>query len=148
MIEAVRGYLAMLRSPPEAARDRLEALAAALDHLALAYHSTPELHRDDVPDLPDGMADKEMRQIAIAAFPDFGFYAVVVPDENPEQETMMGDAIDDLADIAIEMERVQWLWETNGAQEANWHFRFWYRSHWGRHLHDLRRYVHARQFEG
>jgi len=148
MIDAVQLYLALLRSPPEAAHERVGALAEALDRLAFARHSTPAIQRDDVPDLPDVTPYTEMRAIAAATFPDFGVYAVVTPDENPLQQAMMGDAIDDLADIALDMERVEQLWEKKLLDEANWHYRFWYGAHWGRHLHDLRSYVHARQFEG
>ena len=147
MIEAVRSYLALLRSRPEAESDSLQALAAALDRLACAYHAVSEIVRAEVPDFPDHTTYQEMREIAAARFPNLGFYAVVPPVEDLGQQAMMGDAIDDLADIALEMERVEWLWSHARTQEAEWHFRFWYRAHWGRHLQDLRSYVHSRQFE-
>lgn len=148
MIDAVRGYLALLRSPP--ANHRLESLAAALDGLAAAYHSTPDVPCDDVLEPEDSTTDAQMRALATAAFPDFGFYTVVRPDEKPErwdQRPMTGDAIDDLADIARDMEQVERLWESGRAEDAGWQFRFGYRTHWGRHLQDLRSYVHARLHE-
>ena len=147
MIDAVRSYLVLLRSPPEAADERVGALAEALDRLALAWHGAPPIDRDDVTDLADHTTYDEMRAIAAAAFPDFGFYSVVPPDENWQQQAMVGDAIDDLADIALEMERVEQLWEKALPAEADRQFRYWYGAHWGRHLHNLRSYIHARQFE-
>ena len=146
MIEAVRSYLALLRSPP--ACDRLPALAATLDYLACAYHATSETAGEDASDPADDTTYETMRELAATTFPDFGFYAVVLPDLNPEQQPMMGDAIDDLADIALEMARVERLWRDGRTQDAEHHYRFGYRTHWGRHLHDLRGYLHARQFEG
>jgi uncharacterized protein DUF5063 len=146
MIEAVRRYLALLKSPPESQDDRIQALAEALDRLAFAYHSTPGVLVADTPDPAIPASYQQVRDEAVRAFPDFGFYAVVRPDANEEREMEMGDAIDDLADIALDMKRIEWRWDYNGPQDAAWHFRFGYRTHWGRHLHDLRSYVHDKQF--
>jgi hypothetical protein len=63
----------------------------------------------------------------------------------PNQSAWISAGASDLTDLALEMERVERLWE-NDAHGAAWHFRFFYRTHWGRHLHNLRSYVHARQF--
>jgi hypothetical protein len=108
VIEAVRSYLALLRLPP--ARDREAALAAALDQLACAYHATSEVAGEEGSDPADHASYEDMRELAAAAFPDFGFYAVVRPDQDPGQRPPMGDAIDDLADIALELARVERLW--------------------------------------
>jgi hypothetical protein len=145
VIEAVRSYLALLRSP--FAGDRLAALAAALDQLACAYHATSEAAGEDGPDPPDSATYEKMRELAAAAFPDFGFYAAVRPGGGPEQLPTMGDAIDDLADIALELTRIERLWVDGRPLDAERNYRFGYRIHWGRHLHDLRGYLHARQFE-
>lgn len=145
MIEAARAYLALLREPP--AGDRVAALAAALDRLAGAYHATPETEASDEADRPNPPTYEQLRDIAAAAFPDLGYYAVTRPEPSGTDAIMAGDAIDDLADIALELEHVVWLWENARAGDAAWHYRFGYRTHWGRHLHDLRSHLHARQFE-
>jgi len=148
MIDAVREFLSFLRSPPEAEVTRLKRLAAILDKLGLAFHSLPEGSGSYGADPPDLTSYDEMRTVAARAFPSFGFYAVVFPEMNPESPLLMGDAIDDLADIALEMERVDWLWENIGRQAAEDHFHFGYCSHWGRHLHEFRSYLHAQLFHG
>ncbi|MET1028380.1 MAG: DUF5063 domain-containing protein [Dongiaceae bacterium] len=147
MIEAVRSYLALLRLPPEAGTDRLQALAKAFDLLAYAYHHVPEAIADDGAEPPERINYSLMREAALQAFPDLGMYAVVAPETDSRSEPMMGDAIDDLADIGLELAWVEWRWAHNSQQDAAWHFRFSYRSHWGIHLHNLRRYLHARQFD-
>jgi len=62
-------------------------------------------------------------------------------------ECMTGDAIDDLADIYGDLIGVSWLWENSGEADAVWHFRFGYQTHWGRHLLDLRSYLHWKLYE-
>jgi len=144
VIVAVRKFLALFTNPPESEAARIRQLAEILDQLACVYHK-----------LPDGAAysaDAEltgyndMRKAAVRVFPDFGFYAVVPPEPDPNVKALMGDAIDDLADIALEMKQVEWLWENGDPRDAERHFRFGYQIHWGRHLHDLRSYIHAQQF--
>jgi hypothetical protein len=87
--------------------------------------------------------------MAALRFPELGFYhsPASVPFEAEEDPTLsLGDRIDDVADIAGELMEVVWRWENNGPADAVWYFRFSYEGHWGRHLHDLRRYLHALMF--
>lgn len=147
MIVAVREFLALFNGPPVPEAARIRKLAATLDKLACAYHELPDgagYSADVSADLP---SYNDMRTAAVRVFPDFGFYAVVPPEPDPNVKALMGDAIDDLADIALELKQVEWLWKNSRPQDAERHFRFGYQMHWGRHLHDLRSYVHARQFE-
>jgi hypothetical protein len=146
MIEAVRDYLTLLRACPEGDIDRLQRLTEILDRLALAHHRAPETLVENAPDPIGQTPYRQIREAVVRAFPDFGLYAAMNAINDPPWEEMTGDAIDDLADIALELEQVLWRWENNGPEDAVWHFRFGYRSHWRRHLHDLRCYLHARQF--
>jgi hypothetical protein len=148
LIDAVRAYLALLRAPPDTEIEALRALARARDQLSCAYHDTSPVDVDDSNDPPELATYEDMRITAARAFPGFGFYAVARPGDVPPSEGSTADAIDDLADIALELLRVEWRWINNGPADANWEFCWGYRSHWGRHLHDLRGYVHALQFEG
>jgi hypothetical protein len=148
MIDAVRAYLALLKSPPSTAKEAVRALARTLDQLSLAYHETSAVVVEDDNEPPALTSYDELRALAVRAFPDFGFYAVARPHEVPSSEALLGDAIDDLADIARDLIEVEWRWLNNGEADATWQFRWGYQFHWGRHLHDLRGYVHACQFEG
>lgn len=147
MIDAVRRYLEILRQPPETATEAWQALAEALDRLACAHHDIDYAFDEDARDPPELATYDKMRTMAAAAFPDFGFYAVVRPGAGVDAHALLGDAIDDLADIALEMMEVEWRWLNNGPSDAAWYIHTSY-GHWARHLIDLRSYVHACLFEG
>jgi hypothetical protein len=146
MIEAIHAYLELFsqeRSPKEIT---CEDLTEVLDRLLVAYHDT----RDAAPDSethPPSLDYDEVRERVQRSFPGFGYYAWSAPEALPGDAVMTGDAIDDLADIYKELSGVAWLSENSSIADAAWHFRFGFRSHWGRHLLDLRSYLHWRLFE-
>ena len=57
---------------------------------------------------------------------------------------MTGDAIDDLADIAGDLEEVLRRFEHSGKNAGDWYFRMLFEIHWGRHLRELQLYLHAK----
>ncbi len=148
-IEAVEGFFEVFQMERAVETERLKALSSALDALALAYTGGTDEALDERqwPEPPVLNSYEHMRAVAAKSFPSFGFYPVTTPDENFGQETTAGDAIDDLADIANDLEVVVWRWKSTSARDAEWHFRFGYVSHWGRHLRDLQSYVHYQLFE-
>ena len=83
---------------------------------------------------------KKLRAQVAARFPNYGLYRA--PGVEPEDEFLLGDAIDDLGDIAIDLAEVAWLWENAGESAALWQFFFGFESHWGSHLRNLQWYVH------
>jgi hypothetical protein len=139
-IEAARHFLAVVweGEPPTD-----EALLAALDRLLAAYHDTPDASPSD----KDVEAPREdgtsLAKKVGARFPDFGFYPVADSTKPLEGAAMMGDAIDDLADLTLEMREVMWLAEHQGVEDAHWHFRLLFFD-WGRHARELSLYLHAR----
>ena len=143
MIEAIQLYLAaaLQISPPS-----IEALAMALDRLALAYGEAPcGAPADEDTEAPDHDRGA-IRRLVADRFPELGFYAVVDPLAVLPETPLVGDAIDDIAEIADDLSEVLWRFTAVGADDAYWHFRFDYQTHWGRHLHDLRSYIHAKLF--
>ena len=119
-------------------------LARALDELALAYHSTPEGRPADEDATPPSKDYRGRYASLSMRFPDYGYYAVSDPTEPLNKENMVGDAIDDLADIASDLEEVVWRFDNVGAEEAHWYFKFLFEIHWGRHLRELSHYLHAK----
>lgn len=121
-----------------------EQLARALDELVMAYHDAPEgFPADDDREPP--REDVRVRLARLGRrFPEYGFYALADPTEPLNEEGLVGDAIDDLADIAGDLEEVVWRHENLGPDDAHWHFKLGFRSHWGTHLRDLSGYLHAR----
>lgn len=140
-VATVRRFLALLRegSPPSD-----EELARALDELAMAYHEAPEGSPADNDREAPGV-DFQKRYAGLGKrFPEYGLYAVADPTEPLNGDSLVGDAIDDLTDIAGDLEDVLWRFENVGAEDAHWHFKILYRAHWGRHLRELSHYLHAK----
>jgi len=114
-------------------------LVRLLDRLALASH-------DAAPDESGRDADTprreypEVRATVAQRFPSFGLYRSGGTDL--DEESLVGDAIDDLSDILIDLSEVAWLWNNVGELEARWQFHFGFVRHWGSHLRSLQWYLH------
>src|SRR3546814_14547549 len=75
-------------------------------------------------------------------FPELGLYGWSELEVQRGGEVMVGDAIDDLADIYAELRGVAWLSAYSRTADVVWQFRNGFQTHWGRHLLDLRSYLH------
>jgi hypothetical protein len=142
MLKAIRSFLdtSLTAEPPS-----ISGVVRSLDELALAYADTPNVApSDDMREPPEHNYDSTYGVLRLR-FPDLGYYTVVDPLQALEDPASVGDAIDDLADIAGELFEVLWRLETLGLEEAQWDFRFGYDTHWGTHLHSLRAYLHAKR---
>jgi len=119
-------------------------LLRALDSLAMAYHQTPEGDPANDGAAPPCRDYQERRASLARRFPDYGYYAAADPTEPINEKAMVGDAIDDLADISADLEEVIWRFQNLGPDDAHWHFRFLFEIHWGMHLRELSLYLHAK----
>ncbi len=81
--------------------------------------------------------------MAGSRFPNYGFYNIATDISVRIGETVLGvgDAVNDLADIATDMYEVVWLWEHTMLENALWQYRWGYENHWGDHLRNLQLYV-------
>jgi hypothetical protein len=140
---SVRHFLSLLRDgdPPSEV-----ALSKALDELALAYHNTPACQPSDADIEAPRSEDQERAAWLRNRFPTLGHYAVSDPTEIVTDKPLVGDAIDDLADIAGDLEEVLWRFEHVSVDEAHWYFRMLFEIHWGRHLRELQLYLHAKMW--
>ncbi len=114
----------------------LDALAYAV-HFVEAERASSEL---EPPRLDYAQTYDAIRQ----RFPFLGKYWLAlhpVLQEGIEGELAVGDAIDDLADILIELKDVRWLHEHAGRQEALGALRERYDMHLWMHIHSLRQYL-------
>lgn len=111
----------------------LKRLAAALDRLSLASHGTPETVPVPDVDAPDmGPGERETLVATIGRrFPALGPYPVVADRLDPDAggQVVIGDARDDLMDIAAGIGDVLWLHDHAGPEAAAWTFRFGYEAH-------------------
>jgi hypothetical protein len=118
-------------------------LKLLLDKLAFAQHfASYEFDEKDYEDLPE-QNYKPLRDLVKSRFPDFGNYNLAkdVSNNLAETEVMVGDAIDDIADIAGDLYDISWCWNQNSAEDGLWHFKNGFSSHWGRHLRELQLYL-------
>jgi len=122
-------------------RPTIEMLLRHLDELALSYHDTPQGRSSENDE--DHPASDDVKYSDIGRrFPGLGYYGSADPKEVPADATV-GDAIDDIIDITNDLKEVLWRFDRFGPDDAYWHFRFLYQIHWGEHLRELARYLHA-----
>src|ERR1044072_1824427 len=142
--DVVLEYLDLVEKGKESAEDNLKALEVVLDKLALARHFID--YKFDETDYPDEPRKNYAhgRELVAKRFPEFGFYHIPnsVTDKVGEAEIMMGDAVDDVADIARDLSAVDWRWKKHSPDDALFHFEILYDGHWGDHLRDLQYYLH------
>lgn len=120
-------------------------LALLCDLLGLAAQSGRERAE---PGDPAGIpaADHERtRGLVAARFPRYGCYNTVAHTSVGIGigEMVVGDAVDDIADIADELAAVAWRLENTGEPDALWHFFDGYDHHWGAHLRRLQLYLYS-----
>ena len=68
-------------------------------------------------------------------------------DENiSETNIIVGDAIDDIVDIYLELKEIQWRFIHTSQNDALWNLENNYKFHWGTHLRNLQRYVYFKHY--
>ena len=140
-------YLGLLETGRGSAEANERALIKILDRLALAVHEAPPGEVTDESEAPRLDYESTYAQAA-ARFPNYGLYGasrLLGPGEG--DELLVGDAIDDITDIAIDMHEAAWAWDHIGQDEGLWTLRFGFESHWGLHLRELQAYLHLEQQE-
>jgi hypothetical protein len=127
---------------------RNENLAKLLDNLGLsqAYLSIT-FDENNYPE-PPSKNQTEIRKVIAGNFPEYGYYniSITLTDQIGKAEIGLGDAIDDILDIYIDLCKVQWRWENTSIDDALWHYDNSYKAHWGEPLRNLQRYVYHLQY--
>lgn len=111
-------------------------------HLVKVYDMYFEIsNENDDTDYPD--FDKslflDIRKNIESNFKSFGFYKVIIDknDFSNMTEYSLGDAIDDLVDITLDLLEVKWRVENNSLNNGLWYFKFIFRVHTKQHILDL-----------
>ncbi len=144
MFEASQRFLIELLEGPVPHSARLIDMLEVLQDI---YESTPVAE----PTVWNGQTpDKDFQKYFMLIgqrFPELGYYPSASPSDPMSDKSSLGDAIDDLTDIAGELQEAVWLHENVSPQEANWHFRFSYETHWGEHLRNVLTYLKSGKFD-
>jgi len=76
-------------------------------------------------------------------FKGYGFYKTIldINDTNNLKDIALGDAIDDLNDIIIDLLEIKWRIENNSLADGLWFFELMFYSHFQQHILDLLNYM-------
>lgn len=120
------------------------ALIQAIDRLLADSHKVEaDACAEEQGDPPKATYSELYRDVA-ARFPALGTYPVADPLGPIAQDWMLGDAVDDIADITTDLREVIWRDQNLGPSDAAWCFRLLY-PHWAEHARSLSLYLHALQ---
>ena len=81
----------------------------------------------------------DIRKNVSSNFKDFGFYKTIldINDVDNSNDIALGDAIDDLSDIILDLLEVKWRIENNSLADGLWYFQFIFHAHSQQHMLDL-----------
>jgi hypothetical protein len=81
-------------------------------------------------------------------FKEFGFYKIIIDIndiDNKNSGMGLGDAVDDLADIILDLLEVKWRIENNSLNDGLWFFEFIFLNHMQQHILDLLNYMKQKE---
>ena len=140
----IENYLTILTPSKGEESDKIQKLILSLDELALISHKVDyTFDKKDYPE-PPKKDYKAARESIAKLFPSLGYYNIALDiSDNIERSSMsVGDAINDIVDIAGDLKEVLWRYENTSEADALFHFQLLFRSHWGMHLRSLQLYLH------
>ncbi|MEO1246215.1 MAG: DUF5063 domain-containing protein [Pseudomonadota bacterium] len=142
---AIRDFLNLVESTDGTTEDAESRLVPVLDRLALAQSFVSfTFDEADYPDSPD-QSYNDLRKLVSKRFPNYGYYNVADPitSDIGEAGSIVGDAIDELADIARDLYDAEWYWANTSEANALFHLQQSYHTHWRRHLREFQLYLDA-----
>jgi hypothetical protein len=90
-----------------------------------------------------------IRQNVESNFKDFGLYKTIldIDDIENSNENAIGDAIDDLTDIIMDLLEIKWRIENNSLNDGLWYFQLIFRAHTQQHTLDLLNYMKQKEYD-
>jgi len=137
--DASHEFIALIEDDAISAEERMQRLRRSLDRLALLQHDVSYTFDErDYPEAPPKDYNT-IRELISPRFPALGFYNIPgsITQRIADTDVNVGDAIDDLADIAIELYEVLWRFNHTSTDDALWYFSNGYSMHWEQHLREL-----------
>lgn len=106
-------------------------------------------YKFDETDFPDFDKSQlpDIRRNVESNFKDYGYYKTTLDiyDIDNLKDNAIGDAIDDLSDIIIDLLEVKWRFENNSLADGLWYFQLIFQSHTQQHILDLLNYMKQKQ---
>ena len=143
--QVILRFIKLVEQGTDSELGNAQLLEKTLDELAMAVHFVGDEFDPSNLDAPK-IQTSELWALIEKRFPKLGLYNVPSNLYSciAESEIMVGSAIDDIVDITIDLTKVLWYWKNTSEQDALWHFKFGYRTHWGAHLRSLQNYLYER----
>ena len=109
---------------------------------SLYFEINYDFDKTDYPDF-NKSALPDIRLKVESNFKDFGYYKTVVEitDIDNLKDSAIGDAIDDLTDIILDLLEIKWRIENNSLADGLWYFELIFYSHTQQHILDLLNYM-------
>ena len=123
--QTIDDFLSLIEKGCGSAEENEAKLKLLLDKLALAQHfASYTFDKKDYADAPR-KTDAELRALVTVRFPNYGYYnaAEDVTLKIGESRTIVGDAIDDIVDIAKDLYETKWRWGNNSPEDGLWFFK-------------------------
>jgi len=102
-------------------------------------------YKFDETDFPDFNKSRlpDIRKNVESNFKDYGYYTTIldITDLDKSKNNAIGDAIDDLTDIIIDLLEIKWRIENNSLADGLWFFELTFYSHTQQHILDLLNYI-------
>jgi hypothetical protein len=140
---AIEAYVDVVEALTLTPEDRLARLPAALDLLAVAVRDIS--YEFDEADYPDDPREdyQAIYKVVARRFPTLGYYNVAgsVTKEIGECKVLLGDGIDDIVDIPLDLKGVLWRFNNTSVDDALWDLNQGFQYHWGQHLRNLQLYL-------
>ena len=141
--QTIDDFLSLVEKGHGSTKNNETNLKLLLDKLAMAQHfAAYNYDKSEYAEAP-AKAYGELRKLVTARFPNFGHYNLAedVSQKIGESSVIVGDAIDDIVDIAGELLEAKWCWERNSIEDGLWHFKNTFETHWANHLRGLQIYL-------
>ena len=105
-------------------------------------NTKPEFDETEYENVPE-FDYKEIYRNVKSNFPELDWYSIVLDPNKfePNVQTAIGDALDDLTDIIKDLSEVNWRKKNTSETDAHWHFELFMRTHSEQHLVDLLKYL-------
>jgi hypothetical protein len=141
--QSIDDFLSLVEKGCESSDANETRLKLLLDRLAMAQHfAAYQFDEKDYPEAPKSAVGHILASVK-KRFPNYGYYnsAEDLINNPGKGATIVGDAIDDITDIALDLYETKWRWENNSVEDGLWHFKNHFEMHWGRHLRELQLYL-------
>lgn len=149
LAQLIEHYLDFILSPVRIGQDEREKtllLAHILDELAIRVHDLSGIFIDTESEDEPRLDYQDTYKILMQHFSDYRYYSTVLDINDPAKtdNLAVGDPLDDLADIAVDLSDVLGVAKKFGEAAGQYAFVDSYHIHWGYHLRQLQLFLHYR----